>query len=895
MANNNLRYELKLDISAVIENLKKTEDRLLQVFGKLKEPVSLDIDSSEAEEALDNINSVDVTISADASDAIASANETEAQINKIPDSKEIKIKADTGNALTGLAKLGLGLNALTSVYGMLNSSLSSFLNLSNTQEKAENDLISALQTKGQATTENIKSYNEFASAMQKVTTTGDEQTLKLLTMSVNMGIAEEKRKEASQGALGLAKAFESAGLTQETALKGIALAYEGEYTQLSRYIPALRTAQTETEKMAILQEAMANGFKMAQDETKTGAGAIRQYQNLVGDLKEKIGDLIKSAILPVISVLTSFASLLNDHPGIFKTAVAAIGSLVVALSAWKVAQIALNLSLTMNPIGLVIVAIGALVAGIAVAINHVGGFAQAWEFVKASLLITWEYMKAFTNALAGSFDIIKAQAQNFASLLKALFTGDFQGAIDIVTNGFTTAFTQSMDRFADAGKKAKEIWEEAGKTAEKAMNPKAYQGNNVILSDSEESPQKGNNVILSDSEESPQQDPIIAAYQKELELLNLKRQNNYEVTEELKALYSEYMQYLKDLYGKDSIEYQQVLNQKINFERDRALKLANIERERLAEERAMQQAAWDFEQERLMMEDPHQARLNQQIKLVEQFYDKRSDLLIKQGYTEEQITAQKNKAIEALEIDSMLNRMKSHGQGLGQMANNLSQFGTLGFNASKALQKAQVIMETPAAAMSAYRAVVGIPIIGQTLAPIAFAAAIATGLRQLSAIDKAKPPKAKMGGLSGLLKGESHENGGILIEAEGDEYIINKNRVKELGTGFFDFLNFSPLSAVKSAFTNIKMPSLPSVPAPSAVMANGGAIVHRPSWSDNNDNPLILKLNETVEQLKELKQALLDKEMTVHNHISANAVIKKADPALISHANNTGTLLRSSI
>ena len=890
---NNLRYELKLDISAVIDNLKKTEDRLKQVFGKLQEPVSLDIDSSEAEEALDNINSVDVAISADASDAIASANDTEAQINKIPDSKEINIKADTENAMTGLAKLGLGLNALTSVYGMLNSSLSSFLNLSNTQEKAENDLISALQTKGQATQENIKSYNEFASAMQKVTTTGDEQTLKLLTMSVNMGIAEEKRKEATQGALGLAKAFESAGLTQETALKGIALAYEGEYAQLSRYIPALRTAQTEAEKMAILQEAMANGFKMAQDETKTGAGAIQQYQNLVGDLKEKIGDLIKSAILPVISVLTSFASLLNDHPGIFKTAVAAIGSLVVALSAWKVAQIALNLSLTMNPIGLVIVAIGALVAGIAVAINHVGGFAQAWEFVKASLLITWEYMKAFTNALAGMVDIIKNTFSKIKDMLKALFTGDFQGFINIVTNGFTTAFTQSMDRFADAGKKAKDIWEEAGKTAEKAMNPTTW--NPDGSSGHWNSDGSSGHVILSDSEESPQQDPIIAAYQKELELLNLKRQNNYKVTEELKTVYAEYMQYLLNLYGKDSIEYQQVLNQKINFERDRALKLANIERERLAEERAMQQAAWDFEQEKLLMEDPHQARLNQQIRHIEQFYEKRSELLIKQGYTEEQITAQKNKAIEALELDSMLNRMKSHGQGLGQMANNMAQFGTLGFNASKALQKAQVIMETPAAAMSAYRAVVGIPIIGPTLAPIAFAAAIATGLRQLSAIDKAKPPKAKMGGLSGLLRGNSHENGGILIEAEGDEYIINKNRVKELGKGFFDFLNFSPLSAVKSAIETGRALSvrLPSVPAPSAVMANGGAIVHRQSLADNNDNPLILKFNETVEQLKELKQALLDKEMTVHNHISANEIIKKADPATLNEQNEKGELIRS--
>ncbi|MDX9976773.1 MAG: hypothetical protein RBS16_01935 [Candidatus Cloacimonadales bacterium] len=918
-----LKLELKLDISNLLQNLDKSESKIKEVLGKLEQPLKIQADKAQADMTISELESnvakienIKITLSADADNLSATTNDAISEINSIPDTKdttlgannenannklddtkekveqipdqkEINISANTESAINKLAMLGLALNTVKQAYSMLSSSVAEFITYSNIQEQAENDLISALNTRGQATEKNIKAYKDMASAIQNITTVGDEQSLKLITMSVNMGIAEEKRQEATKGAIGLAKAFESAGLSQETAMKGIALAYEGEFAQLSRYIPALRSAQSETEQMAILQENMANGFQMAQDETNTGAGAITQYNNLVGDLKEKIGDLVKDAILPVVKGLSSFASLLNDHPAIFKTATAAIGTIIVALSAWKVAQIALNLTMAMNPIGLIVTAIGALVAGVIVAINHIGGFAVAWEYVKASLLIVWEYLKAFGSAWAGMFDIIWESVKNLGKMLKALFTGDFSAFIDLAINGFKSAFDKTMDHFAQAGQKAKQIWNDVEKSTRKT--PTITQ--KTIITETKETIIENTN---NDENNEDYEDPIIKAYEKELELLSLKKQNGYEVTEQLKQTYTDYMQYLKELYGKDSVEYQQVLNQKINFERDRSLKLANLERERLAEQRAMEQTQWEFEQQRLLLEDPQQARLEQQLRNLEQFYETKTELLIKQGYTEQQITAQKEKAIQSLERDSMFNRLKYSADGLGAMANNLAQLGGTGFKISKALQRAQVLLETPAAAMSAYRSVVGIPVIGPTLAPIAFATAIAVGGQQLQAIDKAIPPKAQYGGLTGLLKGPSHQQGGIIIEAEGDEYIINKNRVKELGTGFFDFINYSPIQNIKESFKALKPPNLPPVPTPSYSFASGGRInAYNQSPSTHDKGPVFLKLNETVEELKQLKQTLIDKNLTVHNHISANEIINKADPVTINKQAEKGEIIRS--
>ncbi len=41
----------------------------------------------------------------------------------------------------------------------------------------------------------------------------------------------------------------------------------------------------------------------------------------------------------------------------------------------------------------------------------------------------------------------------------------------------------------------------------------------------------------------------------------------------------------------------------------------------------------------------------------------------------------------------------------------------------------------------------------------------------------------------GKLKGPSHKNGGILLEAEGGEYIIKKSSVKKLGKATLDKIN----------------------------------------------------------------------------------------------------------
>ena len=169
------------------------------------------------------------------------------------------------------------------------------------QEKAEASLSAAIRATGGDVDNLMEQYKTFASGIQDVTTVGDEQTLGLLQQAESLGIARDKMREAAQGAIGLSKAF---GIDMNTALRGIALAYEGNYAQLSRYIPALRTASDEAERQAILQEAMANGFQIARAEAETSTGAMLQLQNAIGDLKEQGGRALADFMHPAVEWLT---------------------------------------------------------------------------------------------------------------------------------------------------------------------------------------------------------------------------------------------------------------------------------------------------------------------------------------------------------------------------------------------------------------------------------------------------------------------------------------------------------------------------------------------------------------------------------------------------------------
>jgi hypothetical protein len=108
------------------------------------------------------------------------------------------------------------------------------------------------------------------------------------------------------------------------------------------------------------------------------------------------------------------------------------------------------------------------------------------------------------------------------------------------------------------------------------------------------------------------------------------------------------------------------------------------------------------------------------------------------------------------------------------------------FGDTKAGAIFEATLSTRDATIAAFKAVVGIPVVGPALAPIAAAAAAAFGTRNIAKIAGTSPPKFAKGGEIG---GNLHANGGTLIEAERGEFVMSRGAVNKYGSGVMDKIN----------------------------------------------------------------------------------------------------------
>ena len=267
-----------------------------------------------------------------------------------------------------------------------------------------------------------------------------------------------------------------------------------------------------------------------------------------------------------------------------------------------------------------------------------------------------------------------------------------------------------------------------------------------------------------------------------------------------------------------------------------------------------------------------------QLNEVETYYAARREKLLAAGISEEAIEKQKAKAIMKLQMDSAGQMLGGTGKLLGDLANLQNKESESGFKTWKAMALAQAMVDMPSAAMAAYKSMAGIPIVGPALGIAAAAVAVATGLKNISEINKAKFEKKAEGG---LLDGPSHSAGGILIEAEGGEYITKKSRVAALGKGIFDFINNGPVAQVRQLFAGMAVPAIEysSTLAPAYVYAGGGEVRGEGGFGGLR------------EDIRELKEAILGSKPIFN--ISVDPLDR--NPVRISEIAERGTRIRRGI
>ena len=159
------------------------------------------------------------------------------------------------------------------------------------QEKAVKSLSSALAAAGDDYTALLPKLKASASAIQDETGAADEATLAGMARLRMLGVQADKLEEAAKATI----ALKSVGMEEAAAQKAVAIAMQGSYDLLQRYVPALRTAKDETEKARIVNDLFARGYAQQRALLGTVSGAWAAFKGRIGDVWEEFGRAIDRA------------------------------------------------------------------------------------------------------------------------------------------------------------------------------------------------------------------------------------------------------------------------------------------------------------------------------------------------------------------------------------------------------------------------------------------------------------------------------------------------------------------------------------------------------------------------------------------------------------------------
>jgi len=335
------------------------------------------------------------------------------------------------------------------------------------QQKAIAKIETGLQSTGNAVGKTSKELQELAAQLQTKSLYGDEDILENVTsplltfVKIQGDVFDEAQQNVIDYASKLNIDLKSAALQVGKALndpvKGInALARAG--VQFSDEQKKLIKILVETGREADAQRIIMKELEIqfggtAEAVSKTGLGPVQQLKNQLGDLSESIGAILLPYVQQLAQKVTDLAKwftglsaqtqqnivkftglaaamgvglkVLSSVSGLASTMIGTYKALSKSQLLAAAAQKALNLVMSMNPLGLVISAIGLLVGGLVVAYNKSERFRAVMNGI---------------GAMAKEvFTVIKEAVGGFIDGFKALADGDFKAALKGFKDGIVKA------------------------------------------------------------------------------------------------------------------------------------------------------------------------------------------------------------------------------------------------------------------------------------------------------------------------------------------------------------------------------------------------------------------------------------------------------------------------
>ena len=318
---------------------------------------------------------------------------------------------------------------------------------------AQAQLTQTLKKNTTATDAQIKANEDWISTQGRLLGVADDE---LRPVIAKLATQTHSLTEAQKGAKLAMDISAATGKPLATVTDALAKAYGGNTKALAKLSPELKdmikNGLDAEGAMSVLADTYGGA---ATTKANTAQGQFQRLQLSLAETKETIGAALLPVIQKVLPVLTGLGNWASKNTGVFLAIAGAIGAMAVtvlavnaamkvsaaisaiataaktayafvtgtstaavtaeaaATTAATTAQTGLNVAMAANPIGLTVIAIAALVAGLVVAYKKFEGFRNIVDSV-------FSFIK---SAVSGGFDFFKGYLDFVLGIYKGIFNG----------------------------------------------------------------------------------------------------------------------------------------------------------------------------------------------------------------------------------------------------------------------------------------------------------------------------------------------------------------------------------------------------------------------------------------------------------------------------------------
>lgn len=286
----------------------------------------------------------------------------------------------------------------------------------------------------------------------------------------------------------------------QDAIEAIGAAFRGEMEPIRRYGVLLDDASLRNEALALgltkttktvltpqqrvlaAQALIMKQTTAAQGDFARTSGGLANQQRIMKAEFENASAALGTGLLPIVTKLAVFVTTtvipafmalttwISNNIGVVGPLVAIVGTVILAVKAWTMSQAALNVVLSLNPIGLIIIAIAAFVAAIVVlynknetfrnlvqavwgaiqvAVKKVADFftTYVWPVIKKAIDFIIAYYTTLWTAFKTLYGWIEPKAKALGDVFKAVGTTIY-GAFKTAFNGIASLWNSTVGRLS---------------------------------------------------------------------------------------------------------------------------------------------------------------------------------------------------------------------------------------------------------------------------------------------------------------------------------------------------------------------------------------------------------------------------------------------------------------